>query len=179
MENETLNHYRKSFYMGSILPDCKLSFFTKRHTYEVTFQLVERIVEDLLNEEKLAYGIKATYIKELGVLTHYVADYFTFPHNVSFQGNMKEHCSYEKKLMNQLKNYVEQETNLQAHTIKKEKFTKEQIISYLRRKHQEYLTYEGTIHNEIKYITTVSFYIVDFILEFADMSKDTRTHCYI
>ena len=34
----------------------------------------------------------------LGVIIHYIADYFTFPHNDHYPGNVKDHCYYERDL---------------------------------------------------------------------------------
>ena len=31
----------------------------------------------------------------LGVIIHYIADYFTFPHNDHYPGNVKDHCYYD------------------------------------------------------------------------------------
>ena len=39
---------------------------------------------------------------------HYIADYFTFPHNKTFDGvSCVEHNTYEKHLKNELKVFVE------------------------------------------------------------------------
>ena len=32
------------------------------------------------------------------MITHYVSDYFTFPHNANYPGNLKDHCIYEEEL---------------------------------------------------------------------------------
>ncbi len=36
--------------------------------------------------------ISTSYCRKLGEVTHYLADYFTFPHNGEFDGNMKDHA---------------------------------------------------------------------------------------
>ena len=37
--------------------------------------------------------------RRLGEIFHYIADYFTFPHNKTFTGSLVEHNSYEKELI--------------------------------------------------------------------------------
>ena len=47
------------------------------------------------------------YWRRFGEVMHYMADYFTFPHNKNFTGNLYEHNKYEKHLKNHLKRYIE------------------------------------------------------------------------
>ena len=42
----------------------------------------------------------------LGEITHYVADYFTFPHNKIYPGGFKEHCAYEEHLKHELRAFL-------------------------------------------------------------------------
>ena len=44
--------------------------------------------------------------RRLGEIFHYIADYFTFPHNKTFTGSLVEHNSYEKELKNRLKTCI-------------------------------------------------------------------------
>ena len=46
---------------------------------------------------------RRVYWRRLGEVMHYMADYFTFPHNRNFTGNLYEHNKYEKHLKNHLK----------------------------------------------------------------------------
>ena len=40
MKEHKVIKYKKAFYLGSILPDLKPSFLTKRHTFEETFDIL-------------------------------------------------------------------------------------------------------------------------------------------
>ena len=48
-----LEAHRKAFYLGSILPDCKPSFLTKRHEFGATFDLVTDEIRRLSEREGL------------------------------------------------------------------------------------------------------------------------------
>ena len=43
---------------------------------------------------------------DLGQIFHYIADYFTFPHNSNYSGSLKDHCIYEKYLKFRLRSYI-------------------------------------------------------------------------
>ena len=96
-KDEELKKHKLSFYIGSILPDCKPSFVYKRHEINATFPLVRRNIAYLVEGKKNhTPKRKRMYYKNLGEITHYVADYFTFPHNKTYPGTLKDHCTYGK-----------------------------------------------------------------------------------
>ena len=40
-----LSKHKKAFYIGSILPDIKPSFFTRKHTFEETFDILKEEIK--------------------------------------------------------------------------------------------------------------------------------------
>jgi len=98
MQVQDLNDHRKAFYIGSILPDLLPSFITKRHTIEATFQDLILEIKKITVDYDMNKGINSYYARHLGVITHYLSDYCTFPHNSIFEGSIKEHVYYEKDL---------------------------------------------------------------------------------
>ena len=88
--NESLQSHRKAFCLGNILPDIQPSFVTKRHEYFGTFDEVQgkirRLVENGLGE----YNDRVFW-RRAGEIMHYIADYFTFPHNSWYPEPMSEH----------------------------------------------------------------------------------------
>ena len=99
MEDNDLKKHKLSFYIGSVLPDIKPSFVYKRHEMEGTYPDIRRHIERLSEGRKLVEKKKGRkYYMDLGQISHYLADYFTFPHNTIYPGNLKDHCYYEKEL---------------------------------------------------------------------------------
>ena len=86
-----LEAHRKAFYLGSILPDCKFSFLTKRHEFGETFDLVTAQIRRLSEREGREHSNLRAYMRHLGEVIHYVADYFTFPHNNTYDGTLRDH----------------------------------------------------------------------------------------
>jgi hypothetical protein len=87
---------------------------------------------------RLNAGIKisAAYYLRLGILTHYIADAFTFPHNEQFEGDLREHIKYEQILHEK----INMENCFQGFYFCREnrKSTTEMIENFIRM-HQAYI----------------------------------------
>ena len=106
MEDNDLKKHKLSFYIGSVLPDIKPSFVYKRHEMDGTYPDIRRHIERLSEGRKLVEKKKGRkYYMDLGQISHYLADYFTYPHNKIYPGSLKDHCSYEEKLKRDLRRY--------------------------------------------------------------------------
>ena len=86
----------------------------------------------------------------LGIVLHYIADYFTYPHNRTFHGNFVEHCIWENKQQQYLTRYL-QKLSSPAIVLRKD------LYSYLLRRHEEYLKRGISLKNDCKYVTEVSY----------------------
>lgn len=106
LENDVLSRRWKAFYVGSLLPDCRPSFLTVRHEYDETFEIVEEKIRRLVEDTSKRSTDSIRYMIDLGQVFHYIADYFTFPHNSHYPGNLKDHCAYEKYLKFRLRSYI-------------------------------------------------------------------------
>ena len=81
LDSGLLTSHRKAFIIGSILPDCKPSFVTTKHNMEETFDMVSSFISQLTVDSADYRRISTAYCRRLGEVTHYIADYFTYPHN--------------------------------------------------------------------------------------------------
>lgn len=101
--------HRYSFYTGSILPDCRPSFLTTPHDIDHTLPLVQKQMEHFLicransSDQKL----NRREAIAIGQILHYIADYFTWPHNAAYPGSLADHCIYEKNLKFELRRYIQ------------------------------------------------------------------------
>ncbi len=106
VEPKAFEKHKKAFYVGSILPDCTPSFLTKRHEITGTFDEVVNRIEKLTVGYNGGEEFSTLYFTRLGELIHYIADYFTFPHNKEYDGTLSEHCVYEGQLKHSLRAYI-------------------------------------------------------------------------
>lgn len=159
-----LNKHKKAFYLGSILPDCKPSFITTKHEFNGTFDKVKRDIKQLTVECNLDNRNARVYCRNLGQVIHYIADYFTFPHNESYDGNLKDHCIYEEDLKHELRRYIrsgEAERN-------KDRFIKfetpEALFDFIKSAHDEYLKFKRSVQEDCKYIVNLCHQVVQSII---------------
>ena len=115
---------------------------------------IRRLVENGLGE----YNDRVFW-RRAGEIMHYIADYFTFPHNRTFDGSLRQHNTYEKHLKNELKAFVESgradiyaEKNLRFDTLN-------QLLDYIRERHNVYLDRKRSIEEDIHYILSVCFQV--------------------
>lgn len=163
MEIGLLEH-KKAFYLGSILPDCKPSFLTTKHEIEGTF---DKFCEDLhtmfVKHSVIKFNARAFY-RDLGQLIHYLADYFTFPHNKVYDGSLKDHCAYEKQLKLTMKEYLKSD-EIQNNVIKaKNVCSLEELTTYVKSVHKEYLKVKHTVEKDCHYIVSMCHLFVETVI---------------
>lgn len=152
MEHSELKRHWKAFYLGSILPDCKPSFVTKRHEYQGTFDDTAMEIRRLSGEEKGVEKNSGAYFRRLGEVLHFLADYFTFPHNGVYQGSLKDHCRYEKHLKNYLKRYIESGRAARQERKMKTFANAEALLEFVRTSHREYINRMHSVEEDTRYI---------------------------
>ena len=97
------------------------------------------------------------------MITHYVADYFTFPHNQNFPGNLKDHCIYEEELKKELRSYV-REPGVERGRLSESVHTPEAILSFVQRMHQIYMRMQSGVKRDCEYIIELCHTVVDALL---------------
>lgn len=170
MQVEDLKEHKKAFYLGSILPDIKPSFLTKRHTFEDTFGILIDEIKKITVDYDINKGINGYYARHLGVITHYLSDYCTFPHNSIFEGSITEHIHYEKELKLSLKKYVERDDTQRERTQCQKHCSLDEIIHLIYRTHREYVRALKNVQQDIHYIIELCYKVVDAILSFLEIA---------
>ena len=148
LNDESLRKHRFAFYLGSILPDIKPSFLYRRHEIDETFPDVRGQIARLSEGERTAGKTGRKFYMDLGQISHYLADYFTFPHNKSYPGGLREHCSYEEQLKHDLKSYVKDEENQRTQE-PREFHSAEALCDYIQDAHDDYISGEHGVEDDI------------------------------
>ncbi|MDE6313347.1 MAG: zinc dependent phospholipase C family protein [Lachnospiraceae bacterium] len=168
MKLNSLEKHKKAFYLGSILPDCKPSFLTKRHEIQGTFEDVRQYVMNLTTSYNVLHHNARAYYRNLGQVIHYIADYFTFPHNEIYTGSIKDHCVYEKKLKFALNEYIKS-GEAQKNQKKAQEFkSPEALLDYVQKVHTEYLKIKKEVEADCRYIVEVCHTVVEAIIHLAN-----------
>ena len=164
MQVPELTAHWKAFYLGSILPDCKPSFLTQRHEFDRTFDMVKERIRVLSEDPELVRQNARAYMRHLGEVIHYVADYFTFPHNEHYDGNFKDHCYYEKDLKFRLREYVRSGRAFEEQVEDRGLKTPEAVAAFIQNMHREYVSRKRNVEEDCRYIVRVCLQVVQAIL---------------
>lgn len=164
-----LHQYKKAFYLGSILPDCKPSFLTEKHQFQETFDKVQGYIRDLTENCDTDERNQRNYWRKIGEVIHYIADYFTFPHNKSFPGNLKDHCMYEKELKLYLRKYLRTGEALNKVRTMRNFYSADSLIEFISRKHKEYLKICHSVVEDCRYILQLCWNVVAGIVQLLGM----------
>ena len=140
-----------AFRFGSLEPDLVPSFITTKHRIDLTFHKLEKKINKVIDEYDKNKGMTIGLSKDLGVITHYIADYFTFPHNIEYPGTMTEHIHYEA----QLKVDFREEVNMRS---------ADEICAFIKKCHTEYLHAVKSVENDCRYILQICAQVVGSIL---------------
>ena len=94
-----------------------------------------------------------------------MADYFTFPHNKTYEGNLAAHNSYEAELKNRLRECIlSGAADSQLEEAKQfESF--EELVEYIRERHAYYLESPRCIADDIRFILRVCYQVVQGIFQ--------------
>ena len=154
----SLQQHRKAFCLGNIMPDLRPSFLTTRHEFFGTFSQLQEKMRELIERNPEEDNARV-YWRRFGEVMHYIADYFTFPHNKTFDGTLYQHNTYEKHLKNELKAFV-LEGKADVYTEKEIHFeTLNQLLQYIKEHHRRYLNCKRNIDDDIHYILTVCYQV--------------------
>ena len=99
-----------AFRFGSLEPDLVPSFITTKHRIDLTFHKLEKKINKVIDEYDKNKGMTIGLSKDLGVITHYIADYFTFPHNIEYPGTANSYAYMSGKA--RYKDYDEEKAKL-------------------------------------------------------------------
>ncbi len=172
MNVQDLSEHKKAFYIGSILPDLTPSFLTKRHTIEETFEILIEEIKKITVDYDINRGINGYYARHLGVITHYLSDYCTYPHNTIFDGSLTDHVYYEKELKFSLNDYVNSEEAKRERNRYKKQHSIEDFIHFIQITHKEYLKAVNCVKEDIHYIIELCYRVVDAILMFLETALE-------
>jgi len=160
---ESIKYHKGAFYIGSVLPDCVPSFLVRKHTISDSFGTLEKEIYKMVSHYDPKKGVDRYFFIHLGVVTHYVSDYFTFPHNVAYDGKLKDHCIYEEELKREIRSYVKSPEAVRQR-LGETVYSPEMILNFIKRMHQIYSETKSAVKRDCEYILCLCHTVVDAIL---------------
>ncbi|MDD2361937.1 MAG: zinc dependent phospholipase C family protein [Oscillospiraceae bacterium] len=85
------------FEMGSIYPDISHQRILRMHEIGDAGGMVGRMIRRFCNKSIYSgQNLSRWRSLRLGVIMHYLSDFLCYAHTVGFEGNLRQHCSYEQ-----------------------------------------------------------------------------------
>lgn len=168
LNNEELRRHKLAFCLGSILPDIKPSFLYKRHEINQTFPALKKHIERLSEGDKAIEKKTRKYYMDLGQISHYLADYFTFPHNESYPGTLAEHCYYEEQLKQDLRACIKsgEAAKLLADESEMREFDDAKALcDFIQKIHASYISNVPDVQDDIYHIILVNYLALSGMME--------------
>jgi hypothetical protein len=149
----------KRFIWGNIKPDCTPKYKFKKHYFNESIDMiVEKIIYlSSLTLEEVYYDMTiGKFSEELGVVCHFLCDFFCAPHYYRWEfkstSAVKHHMMYEKKLAKLAKDF-------ELTGIINTDITPSNVKSFILQLQKQY---DGSLdyHNDL----TFSYYVCDSVL---------------
>lgn len=158
-----IEKHKLMLYFGSILPDLIPTFIYKRHRIDCTLSIVENEIKKLLE----CTTINGYYCRHLGILSHYISDYYTLPHNQIYSGSFRQHCTYEGELKLKLREKIKNNNLKIENALQLRGITEENIVSLIVQKHNEYInSLNDRLYNldeDCNYIICINLIILEML----------------
>lgn len=160
----SLQQHRKAFCLGNIMPDLKPSFLTTRHEFFGTFDHLQNKMRVLVEKNPEEENARV-YWRRFGEVMHYMADYFTFPHNKTYTGSLAQHNHYEKVLKNELKSCIQggEACRYLQPAIRFDTFAT--LIDYIEAAHERYLNKLRCVEEDIRFILNMCFQVIQGLVQ--------------
>ncbi|MCX7904833.1 MAG: zinc dependent phospholipase C family protein [Caloramator sp.] len=140
----------ENFKTGCIMPDYSLSMFFIPHYKEKSFDFVVNIIDELL---KFNDSNMSIFSRKLGVIMHFLSDYFCRAHNDKNLDSLLNHFKYERKLHSEFLRLPIKDIYLNTlykldNTVLNSSYF---ITKYINDMHMAYLKAEPSMVEDIKY----------------------------
>ncbi len=143
---------RTAFVYGNIMPDQTPAMWVAPHFGKVCTRKSSDILTKLSSLPLSNSGrVGAEYSKKLGIMCHYLCDYFCFAHNEDFLGGVKQHMAYENELDAYLRKNCLNVLDMDGSLPVKSFSDIEDLISCSENAKREYLNAGHTLERDLTY----------------------------
>lgn len=143
---------RELFVLGSLLPDYMPELILNPH-FTLKCQREIHIFTEALAGQPIEQGeqLPPEYALRLGILCHYLTDYFTFAHTPEFRLGLKEHGTYEQRLDDYFRDhYTAEESTLAGHAFASCESARDAVKEIYRMK-RDYRAQGCTLSRDVQY----------------------------
>ena len=168
---------RLTFKTGNMSPDIPLYHKHLKHYKHQNFDYILQMISELSSvDPTVSMAEMNMYSYRLGVIAHYVYDYFCLPHHDrdTYQDNLKKHLVYEKDLHKAVKQYSHTDAvefnsglSLKSH----------ELVHFFDELLQKYLNEEVSFENDLQFAISAASMVCSAIV-MSSLSINTAELAY-
>lgn len=139
---------------GCMKPDFYPKLMAIPHYKNESFEIISQMILSLQNT-KLPVSPKQIrhFSNELGVILHFITDYFCYPHNNQVLDKLPAHLIYEINLHKELKKYISSSSEVLDINLNVEDYSNlnTSLIYFIEGKHKQYMEDNPSLLNDVIY----------------------------
>ncbi|WP_028829798.1 zinc dependent phospholipase C family protein [Proteocatella sphenisci] len=163
-KNTDFSPGKLTFKTGNMSPDMPFYHKHLKHYKHQNFDYILQMINDLSSVDPTeSITTLNVYSYRLGVIAHYVCDYFCLPHHDrnTYQDNLKKHLIYEKDLHKAVKQYIHKNEIQFNESLSVEG---SDLISFFDDLLQKYLYEANSFENDLNYAISAASMICSAIV---------------
>ncbi|MBA4347464.1 MAG: hypothetical protein C0413_01230 [Clostridiales bacterium] len=143
---------RELFVSGNMLPDYLPELILNPH-FTQKCQREIHVFSEALAGQPVTTGetLPPEYSLRLGILCHYLTDYFTFAHTPEFRLGLKEHGAYERRLNDYFRDHYTMEDSVLANHVFTNCDSARDVVSEVSRMKREYYMQEDSLSRDVRF----------------------------
>lgn len=150
-----------AFIYGNLKPDLTGTYLKKRHNPSVMYDEVMEMIRVFTEKYTISTANGHDLSVDLGVICHYITDFFTFPHNDDiYDRNLLAHYLYEKRTSLRISSRIDERKFERWVSPVIPPFTVDALISRIGDMHSRYKAERHGISNDIFYICQITTMVV-------------------
>ena len=155
LTNEGYQLDRELFVLGNLLPDYLPEMVLTPH-FTLKCQREIHIFTEALAGQPVQKGeqLPPEYALRLGILCHYLTDYFTYAHTPEFRLGLKEHAAYEQRLDDYFRDHYTIEQSQRRLTSPASE-TARDVVKDIYRNKRDYRVSERTLETDVQFAFSV------------------------
>ncbi len=152
----------RAFYFGSVYPDMSPRYKRVKHKKKAALPVVQELIDSVVKSNRQE-GLTNQQAMEMGIICHFMCDFFCQAHNFEEYSYLPTHLHYEM----QMNRVIRQEINSPSFPeVSCEAFRKKQdAAGLIQNTHDEYLDAPRTLITDLSYAVTCSSRALDLVLQ--------------
>jgi hypothetical protein len=158
--DKTININKNKFCYGSVLPDFSPTYAFIPHYKEDSLAFIIssiKTVKCALDKRALSADVLSL---QLGIITHYLMDFFCYAHNDKHMDQLPHHFFYELNLHHHFKRLLRDTATSTISDVFSSNIPNLYVSDYIEYTHKEYLNSISGANNDIKFSLKVAYSIV-------------------